>query len=123
MDKKIVGSLVVLMLISLMGCAMKNERFLAHQQETKRIAESFIGKPFIEYLEVNPEIHSHVPDGSGGYMYTVIVDPPMYAGFSYAVVASETAYGRYYIRFYVDAAGIVKRVHFETRIRTVTKTY
>lgn len=48
------------------GCAVKNHDFPVHLEQTKRAARSYLGKPFLTYLELNPEIRSHVPDGQGG---------------------------------------------------------
>ena len=115
-----------ILLSFVMGCAItyetyENASFATHEEKTKKKAESWVGKPFKKYLAENPVIYGHVPDGSGGYMYTVVVKPPMHAKSlktSDPLTGTFTSnlYGRYIIRLYVNPEGIIDRITFETEI-------
>lgn len=103
------------------GCAVKNHDFPVHLEQTKRAARSYLGKPFLTYLELNPEIRSHVPDGQGGHVYTVVVSAPS-PGWGFGVIVSVDTSARYLIRFYVGSDGLVQKIFFQTEVTSVSSS-
>ena len=106
---------VIITLLINMGCAVKNQAFLREEAEQERIARSFLGKEFIEFMRSNPEIHSQVNDGQGGLIYSVVIHPGMPKVSVVGPYTTTNHYSKFVAAFFVDDKGIIYDVIFQTK--------